>query len=115
MCILDVVHNIRPPLKGNNEKNGRPGHADVIKGDGILKGILLPWPAVRVVLVPVDAARIIWFVRVRVRPGRFVAVEVIETTTRQVIAPVHAIVLVQTADVVLVAVLILVVGGDRAD
>lgn len=115
MRILDVVHDVGPALQRDDEEDGGPGHADVVEGDGILEGVLLARPTVRVVLVPVDAAGVIGLIGERRRPGRLLALEVVEAAVGQVGAPVHAVVLVQAADPVLVAVLILVVRGNGAE
>lgn len=109
MRILNIVHDVRPAFQRDDQKDGRPGHADVVEADGILKGILLARPTVGVVLIPVDAACVIWLVGEGWRSGRFLALQVVETAIRQVGAPMHAIVLIQAADPVLVTVFILVV------
>lgn len=114
MSVLDIVHNVRPSLERNHQKDRRPGHSDVVERDGVLKGVVQSRPALGVVLVPVDAARIVRLVAKWGRPSRFLARQMIVPGRRQVIAPMHAVILVQAAYPVLVAVLVLVIRGDRA-
>ena len=42
-----------------HKENGDPCQPNVIKGDGPLEGVLIPGPALRVVLVPVDAGAVV--------------------------------------------------------
>lgn len=40
MCVLNVVHYFSPSFKWDHDKDGCPGHSDVVKTDGPLKRIL---------------------------------------------------------------------------
>ena len=56
MRVLDEVHDVRPALQRDDQENGDPGQADVVKGDGAVEGVGGARGALGVVLVPVDAA-----------------------------------------------------------
>ena len=36
---LDKVHDIRPPLQGDDQEDGDPGQPDVVKWDGTMEGV----------------------------------------------------------------------------
>lgn len=103
-------------MRTTHEEDGDPGEADVVERDGALERVLLAGPAVRVVLVPVDA-RAVDGQAVRpdgqARHDAVVAVAALVLGRRQRRARVHAVVLGQRADVVLLRLLHLVVAGQR--
>ena len=50
---LYKVHDVCPSLEGDNEEDGDPGQADVVKGDGSVERVRRARRALCVVLVPV--------------------------------------------------------------
>ena len=52
---LHKVHDVCPSLEGDNEEDGNPGQADVVKWDGPVERVRRARRALRVVLVPVHA------------------------------------------------------------
>lgn len=52
-------------LTATYQEYGHPGHADVVKGYGALKGILAALLAGRVILIPIHARRVRWFIQVQ--------------------------------------------------
>ncbi len=106
MCVLDIVHDISPGLQADDEKDSDPRQPDVVKRDRPLERVLVASVAQRVVPVPVDALAVVGQ-RGPVVPQRPVALDALGRRVRlQVVAPVHAAVLGQRADVVLLHVVV---------
>ena len=56
-----VNHSRMQPFANSttHQKDGHPGQPDVVERDGPVEWVPLPWPAVGVVHVPVDAVRVV--------------------------------------------------------
>lgn len=114
VSILYVIHYVRPAFEGDDQKDRGPCHANIVERERILERILLARPTLRIVLVPIDTARIGRLIGGGRRAGWLGTGEMIITGRRQIETSVHAIILVHAANVVLVSIFVLVIRGDRA-